>query len=133
MPRKRSSIAKSLLLGLLTAIVFTLLAMLALSAALMFLHIQDGLLSTLNQIIKLLSIALGVCLAVPRGSQRGFASGLLIAFSYIVIGYALYVALGGADFSFTAMLGELLVGGAVGAVTGAIRANLYPRRRSAKI
>lgn len=132
MQRTRSSILKSLLFGLLAAVVFTLIAMLALAAALVLMRFGDRTITTLNQLIKLVAIVLGVCFAVPRGSQRGFATGLVISIAYTVIGYALYVALGGAGFSFTAMLGELLVGGAIGAVTGAVRANLQPKRRGSR-
>lgn len=132
MPAKRSSALKSLLLGFLSAVAFTLVAMLILSVALVFFHFADRAINLLNQFIKLFAIALGVSIAVPRGGQRGFATGLAISIAYIAIGYALYVALGGAGFSVSAMLGELLLGSAVGAVTGAIRANLYPKRRTAR-
>ena len=129
MPRTRSNILKSLLLGLLATVVFTLIAMLGLSVALVLMRFGDRTITTLNQLIKLAAIVLGVCFAVPRGSQRGFVTGLVISITYTVIGYALYVALGGAGFSIPSMLGELLVGGAIGAVTGAVRANLQPKRR----
>lgn len=133
MPTKRSTIFKSLIFGLLAAVFFTLAAMLALSAALVFIHFSDGTITLMNQIVKMLAIVLGVCIAVPRGGERGFATGLLISIAYIAIGYALYVALGGAAFNVASMLGELLLGSAVGAVTGAVRANLSPRRKSARV
>lgn len=132
MPRTRSNILKSLLLGLLAAVVFTLIAMLVLAAALVLMRFGDRAITTLNQLFKLAAIVLGVCFAVPRGSQRGFVTGLVISIAYTVIGYALYVALGGVGFSFTAMLGELLVSGAIGAVTGAVRTNLQPKRRGSR-
>ena len=131
MHRNRSHILKRLLLGLLAAVVFTLLAMLVLAGILMIARIGDGLLRTLNQLVKLLAVVIGVCVAVPRGSQRGLATGVLIALAYAALGYALYVALGGARFSVTAMLGEMLAGSAAGAVTGCIRANMASRRRTA--
>jgi len=130
MPRNRRSILKSLIAGILTAALFTLAAMLILAAALVFLRFGDALVTWLNQAVKLLAIMLGVIVAVPRGSQRGLATGVLIALAYMVIGYVLYILLGGASFSFAAFLGELLLGTAVGAVTGSIRANLPARKRS---
>ena len=132
MPRTRRSILKSLTTGLLAAVLFTLAAMLILSAALVYLHFSDALLTWMNQAVKLLAILLGVIAAVPRGSSRGLATGVLIALTYIVIGYLMYIVLGGAAFSFPGMLGELLVGAAAGAVTGSVRANLQPRRRTAR-
>jgi len=129
MPRKRSAVLKSLLLGLLAAVLFSLAAMLALAAVLVYFHPGDQLVTALNQVIKVIAIVLGACAAVSRGSERGFATGLTLALVYMVLGYALYIVLGGAQFSFSAFLGELLLGSAVGAVTGAVRANMLPRRR----
>ena len=129
MPRSRRSTIKSLLFGLLAAVLFTLAAMLALAAALLVWRIGDGTLRLLNQFIKLAAIILGVCLAVPRGGERGLASGVLIALAYAVTGCVMYAALGGTGLDFPSFLGELLLGAAAGAVTGAVRANLRPRKR----
>ncbi len=132
MARTRKSTLKSLLLGLFAAIAFTLTAMLALSAALVTLKISDGTLRLLNQLIKLIAVIFGTCAAVPRGGEKGLVSGTVVALLYIILGYVSYLALGGGSFSFGCMLGELLLGSAAGAVTGAVRANLNPRRRRAK-
>lgn len=130
MPRNRKRVLKSLLLGLVVSILFTLLCMFVLAAALIFLRPSDSLITTLNQIIKIVAVVLGVCTAVPRGGERGLATGTVLALFYGVLGYGLYLALGGAGFSVRAMLGELLLTWAAGAVTGAVRANLSPRGRS---
>lgn len=128
MPGSRRNILRSLLAGLLAAVLFTLVAMVALAAALLLLRIGDNLLTILNQLVKLIAIVLGVSIAVPRGSDRGLATGVLLALGYMALGYALYVALGGGSFAVGNMLGEMLLGSAVGAITGAIRANMHPRR-----
>lgn len=130
MARNRKSIIKSLLKGLFTAILITLIAMLLLSAALIYLGISDRLLVICNQLIKFISIIIGTMAAVPRGSERGLASGVLLALAYTAGGYALYLALGGGSFAIGNMLGEMLLGCAAGAVTGAIRANMKPRGRT---
>lgn len=130
MPKSRAGIGKQLLLGYLTAVAVTFAAMLLLSAGLIFLRIGDQLLFVLNQIVKILAVFLGVCAAVPRGGSRGFATGVVVALFYALSGYALYALLGGCAFSFPDMLGESTVCAAVGAVTGAVRANLSPRRRA---
>jgi hypothetical protein len=43
---------------------------------------------------------------------------------YMALGYACYVALGGNAFVITQMLGEILIGAALGAVVGAVLSNL---------
>ncbi|MBQ8506070.1 MAG: TIGR04086 family membrane protein [Clostridia bacterium] len=131
MPRTRKSTLKSLVFGLIIAILFTVGAMLILAAALVYLQIGDGALRLLNQLIKYLAIFLGVRAAVPRGGEKGLVTGVVLALIYIILGYALYLLLGGGSFSIVNMLGEILLGSAVGAVTGAVRANMSPRRAKA--
>lgn len=120
---------KRLLIGLAIAIAFTVAAMLILAVALITLDAEDKTISIINQFVKIAAILLGTIFAVPRGGERGLASGVFIAVVYTVLGYICYLALGGASFSFTGMLGEILIGTAVGAVCGAVRANLNPKRK----
>ena len=128
MPKTRKSTLLALLRGLLIAVALTLACMLIMAAALVYLQMSDRLLTVLNQLVKLLAIALGTCAAVPRGGSRGLLTGGEIALVYMALGYAMYVLLGGGSFAVGNMLGEMLLGSAVGAVTGAVRANLSPRR-----
>ena len=58
----------------------------------------------------------------------GLVSGAVLGLGYMALGYTMYVALGGGSFAAGNMLGEMLLGSAVGAVTGAVRANMHPRR-----
>ena len=133
MPRTRKSAALALLKGLLIAVALTLACMLLMAAALVALQMSDRLLTVLNQIVKLLAIAVGTCVAVPRGGSRGLLTGVEIALVYMALGYAMYVLLGGGSFAVGNMLGEMLLGSAVGAVTGAVRANRSPRRSRVKV
>ena len=133
MPKTRRSTILALLRGLLIAVALTLACMLLMAAALVYLQMSDRLLTVLNQLVKLLAIALGVCAAVPRGGSRGLLTGVEIALLYMALGYAMYVLLGGGSFAVGNMLGEMLLGSAVGAVTGAVRANLSPRRSRVKV
>ena len=128
MPKTRKSTLLALLRGLLIAVALTLACMLIMAAALVYLQMSDRLLTVLNQLVKLLAIAMGTCAAVPRGGSRGLLTGVEIALVYMALGYAMYVLLGGGSFAVGNMLGEMLLGSAVGAVTGAVRANLSPRR-----
>ncbi len=128
MSRNRRSVAASLALGFLFSAFVTLAAMLLIAAALVYLRFDDRTLMILNQILKLLAVVLGVCVAVPRGGDRGLITGVVIALAYSAAGYGLYLLLGGGSFAVGNMLGEMLTGSAAGAVTGAVRANLPSRR-----
>lgn len=124
----RRNTAKRLLIGLGIAIAFTIAAILILALVLIGLDVNDQLITIINQIVKIAAILIGTVFAVPRGGERGLASGVFIAVVYTVLGYICYLLLGGAGFSFTEMLGEILIGTAVGAVCGAVRVNLNPKR-----
>lgn len=124
MGKTRLNIAAGILKGLLAAIAFTLAGMLILAALAAFLQISDGLLTVLNQILKASAIIIGTRIAVGRGGERGFITGMLLAMLYMILGYGFYVFLGGNAFSIPAMLGEILIGAAIGSIIGALLANM---------
>ena len=89
----------AILRGFLTAAAATLLGMLLLAAAVIYLEVSDGALTALNQLLKLLCVALGARFAVGVGGERGFFTGAAVGLLYMAVGYALYWQLGGALFS----------------------------------
>ena len=123
----------SVMKGLLCAVALTLLLMVGVAAAALKLRVSDGMLTALNQVMKLLSILLGVTVAVGCGGQRGFLTGMTVAMLYMTLGYGCYVALGGNAFVVTQMLGEILIGAALGATAGAVLSNLPAGRRNRAI
>ena len=129
MKGKRTAVIKSIAAGLISAILVTLAGMLLMAGMMMVVSVGDRWLMILNQLLKIGSVILGTCMAVPRGGQRGLATGTAVAFLYACIGYGMYAALGGAGFTIGGMLGEILICAAAGAVTGTIRANMQPSRR----
>ena len=85
----------SILRGVLAAAAATLLGMLLLAAAVIYLEVSDGALMALNQALKLLCVALGARFAVGVGGERGFFTGAAVGLLYMIAGYALYCLLGG--------------------------------------
>ncbi|MBQ8111431.1 MAG: TIGR04086 family membrane protein [Clostridia bacterium] len=128
----RSHTLLSLFKGLLVSIALTLICMAGVAALAVFTRISDNLLMLLNQLMKLAAILLGCLAAIGRGGERGFFTGMALAMLYMALGYACCAALGG-GFIVSQMLGEILTGAAVGAITGAVLSNLSPAgRRRAK-
>lgn len=127
-PNRTSALA-AILRGFVSAVALTLLLMAALAALAVWLRPSDGALTALNQVLKLLAIVLGAIMSVGRGGHRGFVTGMTVAMLYMIAGYACYVLLGGNAFSVTEMLGEVLIGAAVGAIAGAVLSNLPARGR----
>ncbi len=131
MTKSRLETVLSLGKGLLAAIALTLLGMVGIAALAVYLRASDTLIRVLNQLLKCLAILLGVSVTVGRGGHRGFFTGMALAIVYMALGYALAVALGGNAFAVPDMLGEILIGAALGGVIGAVLSNLpKPRRRA---
>lgn len=132
MNRRRLGIIGALARGLVAAILITLAGMLLMAAAVIFLGMSDGLIRALNQALKIVAVALGTFLSVRPGGQRGLVTGAGVGAAYSVIGYCLYVLLGGYSFGIVPLMGEMMICMASGSVTGAVCANLRPATRSAK-
>ena len=128
MHSKRIGILFSILKGVFLAVCLTLAGMLLTALLTVFAHISDRLLLIINQCLKVAAIVAGVCTSVGRGGSRGFVTGAVVALIYMLLGYLLYACLGGRH-SFSLLFGELLMGAAVGAFTGAILANMSPGKR----
>ena len=131
MKGNRWNVAVGLMKGLLSAVALTLVGMAAIAALAVYAQASDGAIRGLNQALKCLAILLGVLVAVGRGGEKGFFTGTALAMLYMALGYAMAVGLGGSAFAVTGMLGEILVGAALGGIFGAVLANL-PTRRAAR-
>lgn len=130
MNNNRTHTALSLMKGLLSAIALTIALMAVFAVLAVKLRLQDHALTLLNQVMKVLSILLGVLVAVGRGGRRGFLTGMAVATLYMALGYGCYAALGGNSFVVGEMLGEILIGAAVGGIVGAVLSNWPERRRA---
>ena len=105
----------------------TLLCMVLLALAVVFLRISDNALFLMNQLAKVASIFAGAYFAVGPGGQRGFVTGAAVGFVYMVLGYGVYWAFHGSVSAPLVMLGEMLLGAVLGALSGAVVANLRPK------
>ena len=129
MAKTRLQIIGSILKGLAAGVALTLGCMAVVAAMVVYLGLTDAWLHALNQVMKLLAMLAGTAVAVGRGGQRGFVTGMAVSMLYMILGYALYLALGGGAFDAAGMLGEILIGAAVGGISGSVLSNL-PARRS---
>lgn len=78
----------------------------------------------INQLLKLLSVAVGTWVAVGRGQEGGLLKGAAVGVGYMVLGVAAYVLLGGQSAPWTAYLADLAMGAAAGGLIGGIVSNL---------
>lgn len=80
-----------------------------------------------NQVLKLVSIAAGVWIAVGRGCEGGLLRGAAVGLLYMALGVVLYALLSGQGAPMTAYLADLGMGVAAGGIVGMILSNISPK------
>ena len=124
--RARGTLAR-LLRGLGAAVLCTLAGVAVFALLMQWLRPSDGVIRAFNQLLKLLSIALGVLCAVGRGGEKGLMRGAGVGALYMGLGVALYALLSGQQAAWTSYLADLAMGVAGGGIVGMILSNISPR------
>lgn len=109
--------------GVLAAALLSLLLMALLALAVVYARLSDEAISTLNQVIKLLSLFFGVFLCVHPGGRRGFFLGGAVGLLYMALGYGLYCLLDDVMLPFAMLAVEFSLGALLGALCGALLTN----------
>ena len=113
-----------LLRGLGVSILTTLVGVALFSLLMQWVKPSDGVIRVFNQVLKLLSIALGVWSAVGRGGEKGLMRGAVVGLGYMGLGVALYAILSGQQAAFSSYLADLAMGVAGGGIVGMILSNI---------
>ncbi len=89
-----------------------------------FTAIPESIILPVNQVIKGVSIFLGVFLGLKHIKENGLFVGLLIGFCFTIMAFFVFSVLNG-SFSFdTSLLLDLVFSGIIGAICGIICVNL---------
>ena len=106
------------------SILTTLVGVALFSLLMQWVKPSDGVIRVFNQVLKLLSIALGVWSAVGRGGEKGLMRGAAVGLGYMGLGVALYAILSGQQAAFSSYLADLAMGVAGGGIVGMILSNI---------
>ena len=113
-----------LLKGLAAALLVTVAGVAIFALIMQWVKPTENAVRIFNQALKLLSIAVGVFVAVGRGGNGGLIRGAAVGLTYMAVGVALYVILSGQQAPVTAYLADLGMGIAGGGIVGMILSNL---------
>ena len=111
-----------ILRGVLLSIVCTVMLVVVFALLISLFDFSDSLIHLINQIIKIVSIGLGVFFTVYPGSERGLLRGALVGFIYMAAGVMVYALLTGQQLGFGGYLADILMGVAAGGLIGLLRA-----------
>ena len=110
--------------GLAAAVLMTVAGVAIFALVMQWVKPTEDAVRVFNQVLKLVSIAVGVYVAVGRGGNGGLIRGAAVGLLYMAVGVALYAILSGQQAPLTAYLADLGMGVAGGGIVGMILSNL---------
>lgn len=123
------SIFLSIIKGSVIALCVSLVCVLLFAFCLKFTPLSEKLITPINQVIKGISIFLGVLLGLKKQKEMGLVSGLLIGLIYTFVAFLVFSALNRSfDFDRT-LLNDTIFGAIIGGICGIICVNI---KKSAK-
>lgn len=124
---KDRSFLLAIIKGSLIALCISLVGILIFAFILKFASISDKAIRPINQIIKGVSVLIGVFVAMRKVDKMGLVGGLLIGLVYTILAFVVFSILdGNFEFNLT-LLNDLLFGGIMGAICGIIAVNVKRR------
>lgn len=120
----KNSLLLPILKGSLIALCVSLAGILIFAFLLKFTNISDSVIRPINQVIKGLSVLLGVFIGLKKEKDMGLVSGLLIGIVYTMVAFLVFSILDG-NFAFDrTLLNDVIFGGIMGAICGIICVNI---------
>ena len=120
----KSSFFKNTLVGTLVAICVSLILVLIFAFMLKFTNIPDKAIKPVNQIIKGISVFVGVFIGLKKTKELGLVSGLLIGFIYTILAFLTFSILSGSFTVDITFLTDIVFGAVIGAICGIICVNI---------
>ena len=116
---KKENAFKNIIKAVLIALVFSVVSILLFALVLKFLDISDIGISTVNQVIKILSILIG-CLIVSKHANINAWKGSIIGLFYSFIAFILFSALSNSFIFDTKLIVDLIFATIIGLICGVI-------------
>ena len=110
--------------GVLVAVCVSIVGVLAFAIVYKFVQIGDTTIKIVNQVIKVLSVVLGVNVALKSDRKKGAVKGILVGVIYSIVSYTVFGLLS-STFTFSlSVLFDALFAGIVGLIAGIFLVNL---------
>lgn len=127
--KKDNSLILSILKGSLIALSISLVGILFFAFIIKLFGLTDGWIKPINQIIKAVSILIGVFFALKKDKQKGLIKGLMIGLVYTLLAFVVFSILNGSFSIDKSLLTDVLFGAIMGAICGIIAVNLKGRNQ----
>lgn len=122
--KNNSSLFKNILIGTMIALCISLVLVLVFAFLLKFTNIPDTAITPVNQVIKGVSVFIGVFIGLKKSKELGLVSGLLIGFIYTILAFLVFSILSGCFMIDFTLLTDVIFGAVIGAICGIICVNI---------
>ena len=109
--------------GTIFSLIISMVMIIIFAIIIRFANIPDSWIMPINQVIKGVSILIGVLIAL-RGSTKGFVKGLIIGLLYAILSYIVFSILSSTLSIGVTNFTDLLFSAVLGAVSGLIAVNV---------
>ena len=114
--------------GVMFALGITIVAVLLLAIVYKFVNMSDATIKIINQIIKILSIAIGVFICLKNDKSKGMLKGAIVGGIYTIISFFVFsILVSTFSFSFS-LLYDILFASIIGLIFGIIFVNIKSKR-----
>ena len=114
----------TILKGSLIALCMSLVLVLVFAFLLKFTNLPDSIIYPVNEVIKGISVFVGVFISLRKSKELGLISGLLIGLVYTIIAFLVFSLLS-MNFAFDlTFLTDIIFGAIIGAICGIICVNI---------
>lgn len=125
--RSGSIILKGLKGGLI-ATAISLILILIFAFIIKIIGISDNLISPINQVIKTISILIGIIFALKDKQEKGLICGVVTGLIYTIIAFVVFSILNGCFAFDKSLFNDILFGAIAGAICGILIVNLKHKR-----
>lgn len=116
-----------ILKGVGVSLVVSLVGILVFAFVLRFVNIGDNLIKVINQVIKVLSVLLGVSLTLKKDKTKGLLKGAGVGALYTLLAYLVFSVLVG-NFNFgLSLVFDTIFAAVIGLICGVIFVNVKTR------
>lgn len=121
---RKSGFALGILKGSLISLCFSLIGILIFAFILRFTSISDKLILPINEVIKGISVFLGIFIGFKKEKKMGLLGGFVIGVIYTIIAFLAFSTLNGNFIFDRTLLNDLIFNSILGAICGIICVNL---------
>lgn len=114
--------------GSLIATAISLILILIFAFIIKIIGISDNLISPINQVIKTISILIGIIFALKDKQEKGLICGVVTGLIYTIIAFVVFSILNGCFAFDKSLFNDILFGAIAGAICGILTVNLKHKR-----